>query len=259
MEKFAGYGFNKSHAAAYALLAYQTAYMKAHHAAAFMAANLSAVMDDTDKVRQFHEDARGERPRRCCRPTSTPREYRFVPVDREDRALRPGRGARHRASRRSRAILEARKRRRRSRTCSTSAAASTSACVNRRCGRGAGARGRLRLRSTRTARGLLASRRRARSRRAEQAERAASQNSLFGEGGSAARAAPHAYVEAAPWDLKQKLTGGEGGARLLPVRAPVLRLRARARRIPAHAAGKARRVAAPGLRSPASSPPRARR
>ena len=62
MEKFAGYGFNKSHAAAYALLAYQTAYMKAHHAAAFMAANMSAVMDDTDKVRQFRDDARGQRP-----------------------------------------------------------------------------------------------------------------------------------------------------------------------------------------------------
>jgi DNA-directed DNA polymerase III PolC len=57
MEKFAGYGFNRSHAAAYALLAYQTAYMKAHHASAFMAANLSLVMGDTDKVRQFHEDA----------------------------------------------------------------------------------------------------------------------------------------------------------------------------------------------------------
>src|SRR6202007_1440316 len=57
MEKFAGYGFNKSHAAAYALLAYHTAYMKTHHAAAFSAANLCAVMDDTDKVRQLHEDA----------------------------------------------------------------------------------------------------------------------------------------------------------------------------------------------------------
>jgi len=56
MEKFAGYGFNKSHAAAYALVAYQTAYFKAHHAAAFMAANMSAVMDDTDKVQQFCED-----------------------------------------------------------------------------------------------------------------------------------------------------------------------------------------------------------
>src|SRR5436190_8667971 len=58
MEKFAGYGFNKSHAAAYALVAYQTAYMKAHHATAFMAANLSAVMGDTDKVQVFYDDAR---------------------------------------------------------------------------------------------------------------------------------------------------------------------------------------------------------
>src|SRR5687768_5712291 len=80
MEKFAGYGFNKSHAAAYALLAYHTAYMKAHHAAAFAAANLSAVMDDTDKVRQFHEDAVANgltiRP-----PDVNTSEYRFVPAD----------------------------------------------------------------------------------------------------------------------------------------------------------------------------------
>ena len=50
MEKFAGYGFNKSHSAAYALLSYQTAWLKAHHPAAFMAAVLSADMDRTDKV-----------------------------------------------------------------------------------------------------------------------------------------------------------------------------------------------------------------
>jgi DNA polymerase III subunit alpha len=50
MEKFAGYGFNKSHAAAYALVSYQTAYLKAHFPAAFMAAMLSADMDHTDKV-----------------------------------------------------------------------------------------------------------------------------------------------------------------------------------------------------------------
>jgi DNA polymerase III subunit alpha len=50
MEKFAGYGFNKSHSAAYALLSYQTAYLKAHHPAQFMAAVLSADMDHTDKV-----------------------------------------------------------------------------------------------------------------------------------------------------------------------------------------------------------------
>jgi len=50
MEKFAGYGFNKSHSAAYALLSYQTAYLKAHYPAQFMAAVLSADMEHTDKV-----------------------------------------------------------------------------------------------------------------------------------------------------------------------------------------------------------------
>jgi len=50
VEKFAGYGFNKSHSAAYALLSYQTAWLKCHHPAAFMAAVLSADMDNTDKV-----------------------------------------------------------------------------------------------------------------------------------------------------------------------------------------------------------------
>ena len=50
MEKFAGYGFNKSHSAAYALVSYQTAWLKRHYPAAFMAAVLSADMDNTDKV-----------------------------------------------------------------------------------------------------------------------------------------------------------------------------------------------------------------
>jgi DNA polymerase-3 subunit alpha len=50
MEKFAGYGFNKSHSAAYALVAYQTAWLKAHYQPEFMAAVLSADMDNTDKV-----------------------------------------------------------------------------------------------------------------------------------------------------------------------------------------------------------------
>ncbi len=50
MEKFAGYGFNKSHSAAYALLSYQTAWLKAHYPAPFMAAVLSSDMDRTDKV-----------------------------------------------------------------------------------------------------------------------------------------------------------------------------------------------------------------
>ena len=59
MEKFAGYGFNKSHSAAYALLSYQTAYLKAHHAAAFMAAVLSADMDHTDKIVTLIDECAG--------------------------------------------------------------------------------------------------------------------------------------------------------------------------------------------------------
>jgi len=80
MEKFAGYGFNKAHAAAYALVAYQTAYFKAHHTAAFMAANLSLVMDDTDKVRTFRDDAIGQGIA-VLPPDVNASNYRFEPVD----------------------------------------------------------------------------------------------------------------------------------------------------------------------------------
>ena len=58
MEKFAGYGFNKSHSAAYALVSYQTLWLKAHYPAAFMAAVLSSDMDSTDKVVTFIEECR---------------------------------------------------------------------------------------------------------------------------------------------------------------------------------------------------------
>ncbi|HJP39116.1 MAG TPA: DNA polymerase III subunit alpha, partial [Gammaproteobacteria bacterium] len=58
VEKFAGYGFNKSHSAAYALLAYQTAWLKAHYPAAFMAAVLSSEKDATDKLVILKEDCR---------------------------------------------------------------------------------------------------------------------------------------------------------------------------------------------------------
>lgn len=90
MEKFAGYGFNKSHAAAYALVAYQTAYMKAHHPAPFMAANMSLVMDDTDKVQQFYEDAVANK-LELLPPDIHESEYRFYPVD--ARRVRYGLGA----------------------------------------------------------------------------------------------------------------------------------------------------------------------
>jgi DNA polymerase-3 subunit alpha len=58
MEKFAGYGFNKAHSTAYALIAYQTAWLKAHYPADFMAAVLSADMDNTDKVVIFIDESR---------------------------------------------------------------------------------------------------------------------------------------------------------------------------------------------------------
>ncbi|MFO1407196.1 MAG: DNA polymerase III subunit alpha [Steroidobacteraceae bacterium] len=58
MEKFAGYGFNKSHSAAYAVLSYQTAWLKAHHPSAFMSAVLSSDMDKTDKVVTIIDECR---------------------------------------------------------------------------------------------------------------------------------------------------------------------------------------------------------
>jgi DNA polymerase-3 subunit alpha len=58
MEKFAGYGFNKSHAAAYALVSYQTAWLKRHYPAEFMAATLSSDMDNTEKVVGFLDEVR---------------------------------------------------------------------------------------------------------------------------------------------------------------------------------------------------------
>ncbi len=57
MEKFAGYGFNKSHSAAYALLAYHTAWLKVHYTAEFFCANMTVEMDDTDKLKILFEDA----------------------------------------------------------------------------------------------------------------------------------------------------------------------------------------------------------
>jgi DNA polymerase-3 subunit alpha len=107
MEKFAGYGFNKSHAAAYALVAYQTAFMKTHHASAFMAANLSAVIDDTDKVRDFYEDSVASgltvEP-----PDVNASLFRFAPVD--AKTMRFGLGAvRGTGEAAISAILEARK------------------------------------------------------------------------------------------------------------------------------------------------------
>ncbi|MEW5864442.1 MAG: DNA polymerase III subunit alpha [Pseudomonadota bacterium] len=199
MAKFAGYGFNKSHAAAYALLAYQTAYMKCHHPAAFMAANLSAVMDDTDKVRQFYDDAVANG-LRVLPPDINASDYRFVPVD--ERTIRYGLGAiRGTGQAAVQAILAARSAR--------PFADLYDFCrrvdkriVNRRAVEALVRAGSFdSLEANRAS--LLASVGRALE-AAERAERAAAQASLFGEA-EAAHEAGLARVEAPPWDLARTL------------------------------------------------------
>jgi DNA polymerase III subunit alpha len=90
MEKFAGYGFNKSHSAAYSLVAYHTAYLKAHFPAEFMAANMSCIMDFTDKVQQIADDAR-TMGLKLLAPDINQGTYRFYPID--ERTIRYGLGA----------------------------------------------------------------------------------------------------------------------------------------------------------------------
>lgn len=99
MEKFAGYGFNKSHSAAYALIAYQTAWLKAYHPAEFIAATLSSDMDDTDKVQIFWKDALANNVT-VLPPDVNASVYRFEPVrdalseqGKPPRTLRYGLGA----------------------------------------------------------------------------------------------------------------------------------------------------------------------
>jgi DNA polymerase-3 subunit alpha len=90
LEKFAGYGFNKSHAAAYALVSYQTAWLKAHYPAEFMAAVLSSDMDSTDKVVGFLAEAR-ELELEVLPPDVNHSSYMFEAMD--PRTLRYGLGA----------------------------------------------------------------------------------------------------------------------------------------------------------------------
>jgi DNA polymerase-3 subunit alpha len=80
LEKFAGYGFNKSHAAAYALVAYQTAYLKAHYPAAFLASTMSADMNNTDSVRIFYEDCASNQVD-VLPPDINQSEFKFTPIN----------------------------------------------------------------------------------------------------------------------------------------------------------------------------------
>jgi len=90
MEKFAEYGFNKSHSAAYALIAYQTAWLKAHYPAEFMAAVMSADLDNTDKIVTYIDDC-AHNDIKIIPPDVNSGHYRFVPL--EDKKIVYGIGA----------------------------------------------------------------------------------------------------------------------------------------------------------------------
>lgn len=80
MEKFAGYGFNKSHAAAYAYVSFQTAWLKAHYPAEFMAATMSSELDNTDQLKIFYDDARHKLNGISFLPPDVNESfYRFIP------------------------------------------------------------------------------------------------------------------------------------------------------------------------------------
>ena len=90
MEKFAGYGFNKSHAAAYSLLAYHTAWLKVHYTAEFFCANMTVEMDDTDKLKILFGDA-VKMGISFESPDVNRGNYRFEPIT--DKSIRYGLGA----------------------------------------------------------------------------------------------------------------------------------------------------------------------
>jgi DNA polymerase-3 subunit alpha len=91
MEKFAGYGFNKSHAAAYSLLAYHTGWLKVHYTAEFFCANMTIEMDNTDKLKVLFEDARKNFGLAFEPPNINRGTYRFEPISNKE--VRYGLGA----------------------------------------------------------------------------------------------------------------------------------------------------------------------
>ncbi|MBX3656172.1 MAG: DNA polymerase III subunit alpha [Ramlibacter sp.] len=91
MEKFAGYGFNKSHAAAYSLLAYHTGWLKVHYTAEFFCANMTVEMDNTDKLKVLFEDAQKNFGLSFEPPDVNRGGHRFEPIS--DKVIRYGLGA----------------------------------------------------------------------------------------------------------------------------------------------------------------------
>ena len=207
MTKFAEYGFNKSHTAAYAVVTYHTAWLKAHHCAAFMAATMSSDMDNTDSVKIFYEDTVANKVK-VLGPDINASNYRFDPVDRN--TIRYGLGAvKGTGEQAVNVILKAReaggpfkdlfdfcqrcdKRMVNRRTIEALIKAGAFDCIAPSTGTGQADRHKL-LASTGIAMDF-----------AEQAERNAMQTSLFDIGSNAEEHAPQ-YIAVKPWDEKEQL------------------------------------------------------
>jgi DNA polymerase-3 subunit alpha len=206
MEKFAGYGFNKSHAAAYALLSYHTAYLKAHHPAAFMAANLSLAMDDTDKIKILVEDAADICGLELLPPDINLSDYRFTPVGEPGKRatqIRYGLGAVKGSGQNAIEAIIAARREGQFTDLFDFVKRVDKRQINRRTIDAlirAGA-----FDSFNVDRAILLASVGLAMESAEQAEASANQVSLFGGGNSDLDTAP-AYVRAPPWSEKQKLT-----------------------------------------------------
>lgn len=208
MEKFAGYGFNKSHSAAYALIAYHTAWLKAHHPAEFLAATLSSDMDDTDKVQTFWRDCHANGVV-VLPPEVNTSGYRFEPVrevnqppDEPPRTIRYGLGAIKGAGQAAiEEIVQARQSGGPFSSLFEFCQRINRQLVNRRCLESLIRAGAFdAIEPNRAA--LLASLPMA-VEGAEQAARSASQVSLFGDDGSDVLAG--VLENAEPWDLRRKL------------------------------------------------------
>ncbi|GAB6034308.1 DNA polymerase III subunit alpha [Galenea microaerophila] len=92
VEKFAGYGFNKSHSAAYALVSYQSAWLKTHYPAEFMAAQISSDMDNTDKVVHMVNECH-KMGLTVLRPDINQSDIQFTAVKEQEKTIRFGLGA----------------------------------------------------------------------------------------------------------------------------------------------------------------------
>jgi DNA polymerase-3 subunit alpha len=205
MEKFAGYGFNKSHAAAYSLLAYHTGWLKVHYTAEFFCANMTVEMDDTDKLKVLFEDAQKNFGITFEPPDVNRGNYRFEPVT--DKVIRYGLGAVKGTGQQAvEAIVRGARRGRPFKSLYDFCVRMDRTAHQQAHGRGADQGRRLRQRCSRTARRWWP-RSTAPSTSPMRTEANANQGGLFDMGDShGASTQEPDLVEATPWGVKERLT-----------------------------------------------------